>query len=92
MTKGSKVDTINKMEDYEKLTEFISKGERIPEHLLPLLLEVYQFSAALQDEENGGLNAKWFLASIYKAFWVLHPKIVIRKIIRRFFFSMRFST
>ena len=46
------------MEDYENLAKYISKGEQIPENLLPLLLDVYQSSAEAQDEENGVLFPK----------------------------------
>ena len=48
----------NKMEDYEILAKLISKGEQIPESLLPLLLEVYQSSVDLQKKENGILIPK----------------------------------
>jgi site-specific DNA-methyltransferase (adenine-specific)/adenine-specific DNA-methyltransferase len=58
MAKGDKLSTSNKMEDYEKLAKFISKGEQIPEYLLPLLLDVYQSSMELQNEENGILIPK----------------------------------
>jgi hypothetical protein len=58
MVKGDNVSTSNKMEDYENLAKFISKGEHIPEHLLPLLLDVYQSSVELQNEENGVLIPK----------------------------------
>jgi len=58
MAKGEKLNTINKMEDYENLAKFISKGEQIPDHLLPLLLDVYQSSVELQNEENGVLIPK----------------------------------
>ena len=58
MAKGDKLSTSNKMEDYENLAKFISKGEQIPEHLLPLLLDVYQSSVELQNEENGVLIPK----------------------------------
>ena len=58
MAKGDKLSTSNKMEDFENLAKFISKGEQIPEHLLPLLLDVYQSSAELQNEENGVLIPK----------------------------------
>jgi len=58
MAKGDKLSTSNKMEDYENLAMFISKGEQIPEHLLPLLLDVYQSSVELQNEENGVLIPK----------------------------------
>ena len=53
MAKGDNVSTSNKMEDYENLAKFISKGEQIPENLLPLLLEVYQSSAEMQNEDSG---------------------------------------
>ena len=56
--KGGKVSTSNKMEDYENLAKYISKGEQIPENLLPLLLDVYQSSAEAQDEEDGVLFPK----------------------------------
>ena len=52
------MSTSNKMEDYENLAKFISKGEQVPEHLLPLLLDVYQSSVELQNEENGVLIPK----------------------------------
>lgn len=58
MAKGGKVSSSNKMEDYENLAKFISKGEQIPENLLPLLLDVYQSSAELQNVENGVLIPK----------------------------------
>jgi DNA modification methylase len=58
MAKGEKMSTSNKMEDYEILAKFVSKGEQIPEHLLPLLLDVYQSSVELQNEENGVLIPK----------------------------------
>ena len=58
MAKGDKVSTSNKMEDYENLAKFISKGEQIPENLLPLLLDVYQSSTELQNEDNGVLVPK----------------------------------
>jgi site-specific DNA-methyltransferase (adenine-specific)/adenine-specific DNA-methyltransferase len=58
MAKGDKLSTSNKMEDYENLAKFISRGEQIPEHLLPLLLDVYQSSVDLQNEENGVLIPK----------------------------------
>jgi site-specific DNA-methyltransferase (adenine-specific)/adenine-specific DNA-methyltransferase len=58
MAKGDKLSTSNKMEDYEILAKFISKGEQIPEELLPLLLDVYQSSVELQNEENGVLIPK----------------------------------
>ena len=58
MAKGDKLSTSNKMEDFENLAKFISKGEQIPEHLLPLLLDVYQSSVELQNEENGVLIPK----------------------------------
>jgi DNA modification methylase len=52
------VSASNKMEDYENLAKFISKGEQVPENLLPLLLDVYQSNAELQNEGNGGLVPK----------------------------------
>jgi len=52
------MNSSNKMEDYENLAKFISKGEQIPENLLPLLLDVYQSSAELQYVENGVLIPK----------------------------------
>ena len=58
MAKGDKLSTSNKMEDFENLAKFISKGEQIPKHLLPLLLGVYQSSVELQNEENGVLIPK----------------------------------
>ena len=58
MAKGDKVNASNKMEDYENLAKLISKGEQIPENLLPLLLEVYQSSAELQNKEDGVLIPK----------------------------------
>lgn len=58
MAKGDKLSTSNKMEDYENLAKFISKGEQIPLHLLPLLLDVYQSSVELQNKENGVLIPK----------------------------------
>ena len=58
MAKGDKLSTSNKMEDFENLAKFISKGEQIPEHLLPLLLDVYQSSLEPQNEENGVLIPK----------------------------------
>lgn len=58
MAKGEKVSTSNKMEEYENLAQFISKGEQIPENLLPLLLDVYQSSLALKNKENGFLIPK----------------------------------
>lgn len=58
MAKGDELSTSNKMEEYENLAKFISKGEQIPEHLLPLLLDVYQSSVELQNEENGVLIPK----------------------------------
>ncbi len=58
MAKGDKLSTSNKLEDYENLAKLISKGERVPENLLPLLLDVYQSSVELQKEENGVLIPK----------------------------------
>ena len=58
MAKGDKLSTSNKMEDYENLAKLIAKGEQIPETLLPLLLEVYQSNAELQNNENGILIPK----------------------------------
>jgi DNA modification methylase len=58
MVKGDNVSTSNKMEDYEILAKLISKGEHIPEHLLPLLLDVYQSSAELQNEVGDVLIPK----------------------------------
>lgn len=58
MAKGDKVSTSNRMEDYEKLAKFIAKGEQIPENFLPLLLDVYESSAELQNEEDGVLIPK----------------------------------
>ena len=58
MAKGDKLSTSNKMEDFENLAKFISKGEQIPEHLLPLLLGIYQSSVELQNKENGVLIPK----------------------------------
>jgi site-specific DNA-methyltransferase (adenine-specific)/adenine-specific DNA-methyltransferase len=58
MAKGDKVSASDKMEDYENLAKLISKGEQIPENLLPLLLEVYQSSTELQNEDNGALVPK----------------------------------
>jgi site-specific DNA-methyltransferase (adenine-specific)/adenine-specific DNA-methyltransferase len=52
MVKGDKVSASGKMEDYENLAKFISKGEQVPENLLPLLLDVYQSSAELQNDVN----------------------------------------
>jgi site-specific DNA-methyltransferase (adenine-specific)/adenine-specific DNA-methyltransferase len=58
MAKGDKLSTSNKMEEYETLAKLISKGESIPESLLPLLLEVYQSNTEMQKEENGILIPK----------------------------------
>ena len=58
MAKENNANTSNKMEDYENLAKLIAKGEQVPEHLLPLLLEVYQSSAEGQNEENGVLIPK----------------------------------
>ena len=58
MAKGDNVSTSNQMEDYENLAKLISKGEQIPKGLLPLLLEVYQSSAEIQNEQNGLLIPK----------------------------------
>ena len=58
MAKGDQLSASNKMEDYENLAKFISRGEQIPEELLPLLLDVYQSSVELQNEENGVLIPK----------------------------------
>jgi len=58
MAKGDKVSTSNKMEDYENLAKFISKGEQIPEILLPLLLDIYQSSAELQNNEGNVIIPK----------------------------------
>ena len=52
------MSTSDKMEDYENLGKLIAKGELVPESFLPLLLEVYQSSAELQNEENGVLIPK----------------------------------
>ena len=53
MVKGDNVSTSNKMEDYENLAKLIAKGEPVPDILLPLLLDVYQSSAELQNNVNG---------------------------------------
>ena len=58
MDKGDKVSSNNKMDDFETLAKFISKGEQIPEKLLPLLLEVYQSSAEHQNAVSGVLIPK----------------------------------
>ena len=58
MAKGEKLSTSNKMEDYESLAKFISEGEQIPEHLLPLLFEIYHTSAQLQSPAQGQVTPK----------------------------------
>lgn len=58
MPKRDKVSTNNKMEDYENLAQVIAKGEQVPESLLPLLLELYQSSADVQNQDNGVLIPK----------------------------------
>jgi len=58
MAKEDNVSAGNKMEDYERLAKLISKGDQIPENLLPLLLEVYQSNAELKNAEDGILIPK----------------------------------
>lgn len=58
MVKGENVSTSNKMEDYEILAKLISKGEQIPENLLPLLLEAYQASADVKVAIDGKIIPK----------------------------------
>jgi site-specific DNA-methyltransferase (adenine-specific)/adenine-specific DNA-methyltransferase len=52
------VNSSNKLEEYENLAKLISKGEQIPENLLPLLLEVYQSSTESQSIANGVMIPK----------------------------------
>jgi site-specific DNA-methyltransferase (adenine-specific)/adenine-specific DNA-methyltransferase len=52
MVKKDNVSSSNKMEEYESLAKLISKGDQIPKSLLPLLLEVYQSSMELQNNDN----------------------------------------
>ena len=42
----------DKMEEYDNLAKLISKGEQIPESLLPLLFEVYQSSSESKNLAN----------------------------------------
>lgn len=43
----------NKLEEYENLAKLISKGEQIPDRLLPILFDIYQSSVELQNHETG---------------------------------------
>ena len=52
------MNSSNKLEEYENLAKLISKGEQIPENLLPLLLEVYQSSTESQSIANGVMIPK----------------------------------
>lgn len=58
MSKGEGFRTSSKMEEYENLAKFIGAGDQVPDHLLPLLLEVYQSSADKLSIENGILIPK----------------------------------
>ena len=58
MSKDEGFNTSSKMEEYENLARFIGAGDQVPDHLLPLLLEVYQSSADKQSIENGILIPK----------------------------------
>jgi adenine specific DNA methylase Mod len=52
MAKVGDLSTSNKMEDYELLANYISKGDQIPENLVPLLLDVYQSNIEVSKNEE----------------------------------------